>query len=85
MIYMYTDNIITIAMVPHKVQQVMSGEGMPILSGFILAFEMFITRWEKLCEEHPHLAPFIQPGLDWAYKYYNHMDRTTAYIVAMCE
>lgn len=63
----------------------MSGEGMLILLGSISAFEMFMTRWEKLCEEHPHLAPFIQPGLDWAYNYYNRMDCTTAYIVAMCE
>jgi hypothetical protein len=63
----------------------MSGEGTPILSGAIPAFEMFMTKWEKLGNEHPHLKPFIKPGLDWAYRYYNRMDRTTAYIVAMCE
>lgn len=63
----------------------MSGESRPILSGSIPAFETFMTQWEKLGKENPHLKPFIQPGLEWAYKYYNRMDRTTAYIVAMCE
>ena len=63
----------------------MSGEGMPILSGAIPAFEMFMTKWEKLGSQHHHLKPFIQPGLDWAYIYYDRMDRTTAYIVSMCE
>lgn len=67
------------------VQQIMSGESMPILSGAIPAFEMFMTKWEKLGAEHPHLKPFIQPGLDWAYKYYKRMDRTSAYIIAMCK
>ncbi|KAF8477625.1 hypothetical protein DFH94DRAFT_634370, partial [Russula ochroleuca] len=69
----------------HRVQQIMSEEGMPILSGTIPAFKMFMTKWEQLSDKHPHLKPFIQPGLDWAYEYYKHMDRTTAYIVAMCE
>ena len=58
---------------------------MPILSGAIPAFEMFMTKWEKLGVECPRLKPFIQPGLDWAYKYYKRMDRTTAYIIAMCK
>jgi hypothetical protein len=67
------------------VQQIMSGDRMPILSGAIPAFEMFMTKWEKLAKDFPHLQPFIQPGLDWAYMYYNRMDRTTAYIIAMCK
>jgi hypothetical protein len=71
--------------VPHQVQQTMSGEGMPILSGAIPAFEMFMTKWEKLGNGSKDLKPYIKPGLDWAYKYYGYMDHTTAYIVAMCE
>ena len=67
------------------VQQIMSGETMPILSGAIPAFEMFMTKWEKLGDVHPHLKPFIQPGLDWAYMYYDRMDHTCAYIIAMCK
>ena len=63
----------------------MSEEGMPILSGAISAFKMFMTRWEQLGKKHPHLKPFIQLGLDWAYRYYSRMDHTTVYIVTMCE
>jgi hypothetical protein len=57
---------------------------MPILSGAILSFEMFMSRWEKLLTEHSHLEHLIRPGLDKAYEYYSRMDRTHAYIVAMC-
>jgi hypothetical protein len=42
-----------------------------------------MSRWEKLVTEHRHLKQLIKPGLDLAYKYYNRMDRTRAYIVAM--
>lgn len=63
----------------------MSGERAPILAGAIPAFEAFMTTWEKLGEEHPHLKRFIKPGLDWAYMYYRRMDRTRAYIIAMCK
>jgi hypothetical protein len=65
------------------VQQVMSGERTPILSGAIPAFEMFMSRWENLIQDHPRLKPLIKPGLDWAYMYYGRMDRTRAYIIAM--
>ena len=70
--------------VPHMVQQVMSGERTPILSGAIPAFEMFMSRWENLTQDHPRLKPLIEPGLDWAYMYYGRMDHTRAYIIAMC-
>jgi hypothetical protein len=57
--------------VPHVVQQVMSGESTPILSGAIPAFEMFMTRWEKIIQQHPRLEWLVRPGLDWTYKYYD--------------
>jgi hypothetical protein len=63
----------------------MSSENIPVLSGAIPAFEMFMTRWERLKKEKPHLAPFINKGLDLAYKYYDRMDRTQGYIIAMCK
>jgi hypothetical protein len=50
--------------VPHVVQQVMFGESTPILSGAIPAFEQFMTRWERIVLECPHLKRFVQPGLD---------------------
>jgi hypothetical protein len=61
----------------------MSGESTPILCGAIPAFETFMSRWERIIVEHPRLKPLIQPGLDWAYMYYDRMDRTGAYIIAM--
>jgi hypothetical protein len=63
----------------------MSAESQPILSGTIPAFEMFMTKWEKLANEHPRLKPIIQVGLEWTYKYYDRMDQTKAYVVAMCK
>jgi hypothetical protein len=69
--------------VPHRVQQIMSGEKTPILSGAIPAFELFMSKWEQLSTDHPHLKPLIAPGLEWATLYYGKMDRTRAYIIAM--
>lgn len=63
----------------------MSGESTPILSGAIPVFEMFMTTWEKLAMKNPKLKPIVQAGLEWAYKYYNRMDHTKAYVVAMCK
>jgi hypothetical protein len=47
------------------------------------AFEMFMTAWENLSETHPRLGPFIEIGLAWARKYYQRMDNTKAYVMAM--
>jgi hypothetical protein len=62
----------------------MSGDQTPLLAGVIPIFEIFITGWEKLKMKRPLLAPFIQPGLDSAGKYYSRIDLSKAYIVAMC-
>ncbi|OJA15569.1 hypothetical protein AZE42_12604, partial [Rhizopogon vesiculosus] len=69
--------------VPHMVQQMMSAESTPVLSGVIPSFKMFMSHWEKLSQEHPLLTNIIAIGLDWAYKYYGRMDHTKAYIIAM--
>jgi hypothetical protein len=63
----------------------MSGESTPLLSGAIPSFELFMTRWEKLKEDKPHLGQFIDKGLESAYKYYKRMDRTRVYVIAMCK
>jgi hypothetical protein len=73
------------AQVPHMVQQAMSGELMPVLSGAVPSFEIFMTRWEKLRATYPQLKPWVDIGLKWAEKYYTRMDDTDAYVVAMCE
>lgn len=63
----------------------MSNESRPRLSSSIPQFELFMTAWEKKAESTPRLQPFIDIGLEWAKKYYNHMDNTCAYVVAMCK
>ena len=67
------------------VQQAMSKESTPVLCCAIPAFEMFMTRWEKILQDHPGLEKYIKPGLDWAYRYYGRMDRTRAYVITMCK
>ena len=71
--------------VPHMVQQIMLGESMPVLSEAILSFKIFMTRWEKLRTTYLELKPWVDIGLEWAKKYYNCMDNTDTYMVAMCE
>jgi len=67
---------------PHHVQHVMSSEQIPVLCGAIYTFKMFMTRWEDM-KKAPYMGDLIQPGLDWAYGYYSHMDHTRAYVIAM--
>ena len=55
-----------------------------MLSGVLPSFEMLMTRWEKLAQDVPALKKYINPGLEKAYEYYNRMDETKAYIIAMC-
>ena len=64
---------------------VMSGETTPILAGSIPAFEMFMSSWEQLLEKHPRLSQWIDIGMAKAAEYYTQMDRTSAYIMSMCE
>ena len=61
----------------------MSAEKMPILSGTIPAFEMFMTAWEQLGEKNPRLERWTNTGLEWAVKYYTRMDKTRTYAVSM--
>jgi len=58
-------------------------EQMPILLDVVPAFKLFMTAWETLGKKHLCLAPFTQVGVEWAVKYYERMDLSKAYIVAM--
>jgi hypothetical protein len=71
--------------VPHRVQQAMSAESMPVLSSAVALFELFMSQWEELSQQHRKLTPWIKVGLDWAKKYYHLMDETNTYIVTMGE
>jgi hypothetical protein len=63
----------------------MSGETTPILSGAIPAFEIFMTKWEKIKKGAMCLKPLVEAGLEKAFKYYDRMDGTKAYAIAMCK
>lgn len=65
------------------VQTHLSKERTPTLCYSIPEFEKFIDLWEKMAKKMPRLKPFIEIGLDKAYEYYDKMDRTNAYLVAM--
>jgi len=48
----------------------MSSKFTLVLSCEIFNFEMFMTEWEKLGEQHEMLQPWMEIGLWWAKKYY---------------
>jgi hypothetical protein len=63
----------------------LSNDKTPVLAGVIPAFEMFLTKWEKLAARKPLLKPWIDVGLSWATKYYRRLDSSDAYVIAMCK
>jgi|ERR1700733_9357431 len=69
--------------VPHAVQQIMSGERYPLLSGVIGAFRKLLMTWKDLKEDRPELAPFIDEGLYWAEKYFDLTSGSSAYNMAI--
>jgi hypothetical protein len=77
--------VLTSTKCPHLVQQLMSSESTPILSGAIPAFETFMTQWERIREHHVETRHWVDVGLSWAATYYSRMDLTQAYVVAMRE
>ena len=63
----------------------MSAEHTPVLSSAIPLIEMFMSEWEELGDDYPHLQRWTDAGLKSAKKYYNHMDYSKAYAIAMCK
>ncbi len=76
--------VLTSTKCPHAVQQSMSSESTPVLSGAIPAHEMFMTRWEFIHDNVANTSEWAKVGLFWATEYYCRMDLTTAYVIAMC-
>ena len=74
-----------ICQVPHQIQHKLAGDKLPVLAYAIPAFEMFMTKWEKLADQNPQLEQFIKEGLRFAYIHYKKMDQTQAYIICMCK
>ena len=73
----------SIQQVPLKVQQWMSGETQSWLGSAVPSFELFMTAWEFWGESNPHVKPWTDISIKWVTKYYQHMDNTQAYVVAM--
>jgi len=48
-------------------------------------FESFMMKWEKLTINPHSKTDCLMPGLEWAYKYYEHIDHTKVYVIAMCK
>jgi hypothetical protein len=63
----------------------MSKQKTPVLAGAIPSLERMMSRLERLAKKHPELRVPINRGLKFAVKYYERMDYTDAYVVAMCE
>lgn len=63
----------------------LSKEETPVLAGVIPAFEIFLSKWDKLAIAKPRLKPWIDEGLKWATKYYRRLDLSDAYVVGMCK
>jgi hypothetical protein len=61
----------------------MSSQSQPILGCAVPCFELFMTLWEKVGKTNKHAKYFIEIGLYWANIYYNWMDNTQAYVIAM--
>ncbi|KAG6379822.1 hypothetical protein JVT61DRAFT_10369 [Boletus reticuloceps] len=63
----------------------MSHESLPQLGKSVPTFEFFMKAWEILQTKTPRLQPFIGPGLAKAKKYYNKMENSPMYVIAMCK
>lgn len=63
----------------------MSNELTPSLANVLPAFELFMTALDDLGEKHPHLKPITDAGVEWASIYYQKMDLSPAYVIAMCK
>jgi hypothetical protein len=63
----------------------LSKDETPVLAGVIPAFEIFLSKWDKLAEAKPWLKPWIDEGLFWVTKYYRRLDLSEAYVIAMCK
>jgi hypothetical protein len=63
----------------------LSEEENPVLAGVIPAFEMFLSKWDKLAIQKPWLKPWIDVGISWVVKYYQRLDASDANVIAICK
>jgi hypothetical protein len=68
---------------PHSVQQLMSGETTPVLSGVLPAFQRLQNCWESHATKHRDVSPYIYEGMTWLNKYHEKAGRSPTYVIAM--
>jgi hypothetical protein len=67
------------------VQQTLCAEKTPTLGNVVPQFELFMSLLEVPGSQSEELRPITDVGIKWATKYYQHMDDSWAYAIAMCK
>ena len=67
------------------VQQTLCVEKTPTLGNVIPQFELFMSLLEVLGSQSEELRPITDVGIKWATKYYQRIDDSQAYAIAMCK
>ncbi len=71
--------------IPHDAQQLLSYERAPSLSIALPAYELLLMGWRELREEMPHMAPFIDTGIEKIEEYVNLSRHSRIHALAMGE
>ncbi|KAG6374918.1 hypothetical protein JVT61DRAFT_3661 [Boletus reticuloceps] len=64
---------------------ILEHKSLPRLGKYVPAIEFFMRAWGRFGDDKHHLQPFIKPGLNKVKTYYNKMENSPAYLIAMCK
>ena len=78
-------HVLTYFKIPYSFQHCLSSQRTPVLADTLPAIERLMKAWEALAISQPHLAKFINAGLQKLHEGYNKMDLTWAYVMALGE
>ncbi|KAF9506831.1 hypothetical protein BS47DRAFT_1321642, partial [Hydnum rufescens UP504] len=77
-------DVVGILSYPHDIQQLMSGEATPSLTGVLPTFQGLQNRWEVLLSTiAPTQKHYILAAMEWLNKYHEKARKTPAYVMAM--
>ena len=69
---------------PHDVQQLMSSEATPTLTGVLPVFQGLQNHWQELLTTTmPTMKRYILQGMEWLNKYHKKAGKTLVYAMAM--
>ncbi|KAF9505581.1 hypothetical protein BS47DRAFT_1269356, partial [Hydnum rufescens UP504] len=77
------DKICEILSFPHSIQQLMSGEATPILSGVLPAFQQLQNCWEDHAAKQHDISWYVYEGMEWLNKYHDKAGKSPTYVIAM--